>query len=104
LLALAVGRLGGDLAAIDPPASVAADHRQPVSIVRGYAAGLRAAAGRVPDPCRRAPGGVPDPVGDQLRERRLQRDHRADPRDAEALTAAPLTPGPSGRRSPTPEL
>jgi hypothetical protein len=45
LLASAVGRLGGDLAAIDPPAFVAAEHRQLVSIVQGYAAGLRAAAG-----------------------------------------------------------
>jgi len=46
LLAAAVGRLGGDLAAIDPPAAVAADHRRLVSIVRRYAADLRAAAGR----------------------------------------------------------
>ena len=46
LLAEAVGRLGGDLATTDPPAAVAADHRQLVSIVARYAAGLRAAAGR----------------------------------------------------------
>ncbi len=46
LLAAAVGRLGRDLATIDPPAAVAADHRRLVSIVARYAAGLRAAAGR----------------------------------------------------------
>jgi hypothetical protein len=44
LLARAVGGLGGDLASIQPPAAVAADHRRLVSIVGAYAAELQVAA------------------------------------------------------------
>ena len=44
LLRLAIVRLGRDLTAISPPEAVSAQHAQLVSIVRTYAARLRAAA------------------------------------------------------------
>jgi hypothetical protein len=47
-----VSKLGDDLAAIRPPASVAGVHAQLVAIVRGYAAKIDAVAGTGRDPSR----------------------------------------------------
>lgn len=52
LLARAVGKLGDDLGATDPPAAVRPAHGRLVAIARGYAASLSAAAQEATRPGR----------------------------------------------------
>ena len=78
LLRAAIVRLGQDLQAISPPAQVASQHAQLVSIMRTYADRLAAAAGTAVKP------------GGQRRARRsARRSARSAPRCTEHTTRGP---------------